>query len=106
MTEALLILCNCADEQEASRIAHAAVEARLAACANIGAAVQSIYHWQGAIETARETPLILKTTAAHFAPLQELIASMHSYEVPEILTVPISGGSERYLAWLAASVFR
>jgi periplasmic divalent cation tolerance protein len=104
MTEALIVFCSCADEKEAERIAHAAVEGRLAACATITGRVRSVYRWQGAIETAQEVLLLLKTTAGRLPQLEALIASLHSYDTPEILAVAVAEGSEKYLAWVAESV--
>ena len=78
--------------------------AQLAACANVCGAVESVYRWQGAVESAREVMLILKTTAAAFPFLEGLIRSLHSYDTPEILATQVAAGSERYLSWVAASV--
>src|SRR5947209_1297361 len=104
MTDAVVVFCSCADEAEAARIGRTAVESGVAACATITGAVQSIFRWQGAIETAREALLMLKTTASEFPALQNLVLSLHSYETPEILAVPVLAGSERYLSWLSAQL--
>ncbi|HEX6944928.1 MAG TPA: divalent-cation tolerance protein CutA, partial [Casimicrobiaceae bacterium] len=76
------------------------VEARLAACVSIGPPVESLYHWQGALENGREVPLTVKTRADRFAAVAAAIRSRHPYELPEILAVPIVDGHPEYLAWI------
>lgn len=93
---------TCASAEEATRIARAVVEARLAACANLLPGLTSIYHWQGRIESGSETALLLKTRADLVGPLGERIKALHSYSVPCIVALPIIGGNPDYLAWLAA----
>ena len=66
--------------------------------------MQSIYRWQGAVESAAEVLMVIKTGVALTSEVQSTIASLHSYEVPEFLVLPVSGGSEAYLAWLEASL--
>ena len=74
--------------------------ARLAACAQVGSPVTSTYRWQGEIETAQEWPVVFKTTAGRYAELEAFLRERHSYDVPEILAVPVAAGSAAYLAWL------
>ncbi|MGH9582275.1 MAG: divalent-cation tolerance protein CutA [Bryobacteraceae bacterium] len=105
-TDAIIVWCACANREEAARIARALVEARLAACVSVLPEVESIYRWQGEIESAREVPIVIKTSEGRFAELRDSIAAMHGYEVPEIVALPISGGSESYLAWLREQVAR
>ena len=100
--QALLVITNCPDEASANRIALAVVEARLAACVNLLPRVQSVYHWQGAVESASEVPLLIKTTAARYDALQAAIRELHPYDVPEIIALPIAAGLPAYLDWLAA----
>jgi len=100
--EALLILTNCPDEETANTIALAVVEAKLAACVNILPRVQSIYRWQGAVESAAEVPLLIKSTAARYPALEATIRELHPYDVPEIIALPITQGLPAYLNWLAA----
>jgi periplasmic divalent cation tolerance protein len=76
----------------------------LAACVNILPGVQSIYRWQGAVESAEEVLLVIKTSVAHTQAVQSTISSLHSYDVPEFLVLPIAGGSQAYLDWLQASL--
>jgi periplasmic divalent cation tolerance protein len=104
MTEFQIVLSTCADREQAERIAHRLVEQHLAACVNILPGVQSIYRWQGAVESAGEVLLLIKTSAAHSQEVQTTIATLHSYDVPEFLVIPVSGGSEAYLTWLKASL--
>ena len=97
----LIVITNCPDEETANHIALAVVEARLAACVNILPRVQSIYRWQGAVESAVEVPLLIKTTAATYPALEAAIRERHPYEVPEIIALPISAGLPAYLNWVA-----
>ena len=90
-------------EDEAVNIARALVEGRLAACANIVKNVRSIYSWQGAIEDDAEVLMIVKTQKALFHKLSEKVKEMHSYDVPEVIALPIVDGSEDYLQWLRES---
>jgi periplasmic divalent cation tolerance protein len=104
MTDFQIVLSTCADREQAERIAHRLVEQHLAACVNILPGVQSIYRWQGAVESAAEVLLLIKTSSARSQDVQSAIASLHSYEVPEFLILPVLGGSDAYLAWLGASL--
>ncbi|MBF1163600.1 divalent-cation tolerance protein CutA [Dechloromonas agitata] len=97
-----LVITNCPDEETANRIALAVVEAKLAACVNILPRVQSIYRWQGVVESAAEVPLLIKTTAAAYPALEAAIRESHPYDVPEIIALPITAGLPAYLNWLAA----
>ncbi|MBK8067669.1 MAG: divalent-cation tolerance protein CutA [Rhodanobacteraceae bacterium] len=99
----LLVWCSCPVEA-AEALAAALVGERLAACVNRIGPVQSTYRWQGAIESASETLLAIKTTAARFEALQARLRELHPYEVPEIIATPVSGGLPEYLAWVRESV--
>jgi periplasmic divalent cation tolerance protein len=104
MTDEIVVLVTCSSTREARKIARAVVEARLAACANIfQAPVQSIYRWKGRVDTAREVLMILKTSRKRFPALEKEIRRLHSYDVPEIIALPIERGSRSYLKWLADS---
>jgi periplasmic divalent cation tolerance protein len=100
MTEALVVLCTCGDEPEALRIANALIEDRAAACVNILPGVQSVYRWQEKIETAREILLIVKTTQERFSAVERKIVELHSYDIPEIIALPVTDGLKKYLTWL------
>jgi periplasmic divalent cation tolerance protein len=97
----LLIFCNTPDADCAAKISRELVERRLAACVNILAPCQSIYRWHGAVEDAQEIPLVIKTTAERYAELEAVLRSLHPYEVPEIIALPIATGLPAYLAWIA-----
>ncbi len=93
------------DRREAAEsIARAAVEERLAACAQIVGPVTSIYRWQGQVETAQEWQLWMKTRQELYGALEQLIRQSHTYQTPEILAVPILGGDHNYLQWLDESL--
>lgn len=98
----ILVLTTLPDAEAARRLARSLVEDRLAACATIGAPVESMYHWRGAIETASEVPLTLKTRRERFDDIVRAIRVQHPYELPEIVAVPIIDGSPDYLAWIDA----
>jgi periplasmic divalent cation tolerance protein len=100
----LVVLCTCSSMEEGLRVARLLVEGRLAACANIVPGVESVYRWQGAVETAQEALLVIKTTAAAFPVLRERILETHGYEVPEVLAIPVVEGSAGYLQWLGEQV--
>src|SRR5574343_120654 len=101
-----LVITNCPDEETANRIALAIVEAKLAACVNILPRVQSVYRWQGAVESAAEVPLLIKTTAAAYPALETAIRELHPYDVPEIIALPIAAGLPAYLNWVAAETLQ
>ena len=104
--EALLILTNCPDEESANAIALAVVEARLAACVNILPRVQSVYRWQGAVESATEIPLFIKSTVTNYPALEAAIKALHPHAVPEIIALPITQGLPAYLNWLATETVK
>jgi periplasmic divalent cation tolerance protein len=101
----MIVLVTCRSKREAEKIALALLEKRLAACGTVvGSHVKSIYRWKGRIEKAREILLILKTTPARFPKLEKEIRRLHSYEVPEIIAIPVTAGSAAYLKWVSESV--
>ena len=102
----ILVLTTLPDAESARTLARALVEGRLAACVTIGAPVESLYHWQGAIETTPEVPLTAKTRSELFEDIAAMIRSRHPYELPEILAVPINDGSPAYLEWIDAETRR
>ena len=98
----ILVLTTLPDQAQAEALARELLTARLAACIQIGATVQSLYHWRGQIETASEIPLAIKTRAGLYPRVEETIRRRHPYELPEIVAVPISCGLPAYLDWIAA----
>lgn len=101
MNDILLVLTNVPDEATGEAIARSLVEGRLVACVNLLPAVQSIYQWQGAVEQARETILLIKTTPQRYGEVEAAIKERHPYEVPEIIAVPVTAGLPAYLNWVA-----
>src|ERR1700730_6182325 len=100
-----IVLITCGSILEARRIASKVVRKRLAACANIVLGpVQSIYRWKGRVQGAREVLMLLKTSANRLDELEREVKRLHSYEVPELIALPVSAVSREYLAWLGASV--
>jgi len=99
------VFVTCGSLQEASKIARAVVDGRHAACVNIlQSPVQSIYRWKGRVESAKEFLMILKTSRRKFPVLEREVRRLHSYDVPEIIALPIECGSHPYLKWLSESV--
>ncbi|WP_020180951.1 divalent-cation tolerance protein CutA [Methylopila sp. M107] len=103
MTEIVDISTTTDDRAVAERIARAAIDRRVAACARIHA-VDSIFRWNGAVETAAEFVVELKTTETARGAAEALLRELHNYELPEILVRPIIGGSQAYLDWVASEV--
>lgn len=101
---AKIVLTTAASPEEAARIGRALVEERLAACATMVPGAQSIYRWQGAIESSAETLLLLKTGADQVRALGARLHELHSYDTPEFLVLPVDSGSTRYLDWLENSL--
>jgi periplasmic divalent cation tolerance protein len=103
MNGCIQVLTTTDTKQAAEEIARVLVESRLAACVQIIGPITSIYRWKGKVEQAKEHLCIIKTRAALFRKVEAEIKRLHSYEVPEIIALPISKGSRRYLAWLASA---
>lgn len=105
MTDKVVVLVTCESAKQARRIARALVDARLAACGNVlEAPVRSIYRWKGKVESAREYLLMMKTSRRRFAALRDTVKRLHSYDVPEIIALPIEAGSAEYLRWIDACI--
>ena len=104
MTYNRIILTTAGSAEEARKIATALVEQRLAACVNIVPQVESVYRWQDKVETAREWLLVIKTSQKRYKAIEKAIRELHSYELPEVVSVAIEGGSKDYLKWLAGQV--
>lgn len=104
MSEHAVVLSTAGSEDEASRIASALVEGRLAACVNVVPGVLSTYRWKGSVHTDREWLLVIKTRRDAFERVRDAIRAAHSYEQPEVVLIPIDAGDPGYLAWIDASV--
>lgn len=99
-TECQIVLSTCPDEQTAERLAAALVEKDIAACVNIIPGIQSVYQWKGGVEKDREWLLVIKAGADRYGDIERTIVSLHPYELPEIIAVPINAGLPAYMAWL------
>jgi periplasmic divalent cation tolerance protein len=97
----IVILVTCASRSQACKIADILLKGRLVACANIVGPVESKFWWKGKLDSSRETLLILKTAKKNFARVEKAVKRAHSYEVPEIIALPITVGSKEYLRWIA-----
>ncbi|MDE3188873.1 MAG: divalent-cation tolerance protein CutA [Acidobacteriota bacterium] len=101
---ARVVLTTAANPEEAARLGRTLVEERLAACATVIPGAQSIYRWQGEVETASETVLLLKTAPQQLEALEARLHELHSYQTPEFLVLRVESGSPGYLDWLHASL--
>jgi periplasmic divalent cation tolerance protein len=101
---AVLLLTTFSTRDEAERAGESLVEKRLAACGSVIPVIHSFFHWEGRMQREHESLLLLKTTAEISPKLQEELRRIHPYENPEILELPVTGGSPAYLAWMAAEV--
>ena len=104
MANEKLIISTAGSKEEASSIAHKLVEERLAACVNIIGPIESVYRWQGKVESAVEFTMLVKTTSAKSKAVMHRIRELHSYELPEAIQIDIQDGSPEYLKWIAESV--
>ncbi|MEU7322609.1 divalent-cation tolerance protein CutA [Streptomyces griseoviridis] len=90
------------DEGLANSLARGAVEGRLAACAHVDPPITAVYRWNGAVETAREWRVSYKTTTDRLQELASWVSARHAYEVHQWVILPVAGGSDDYLAWVAS----
>ena len=100
MEPVLLVMTNLPDRESARRLAEGLVSSHLAACVNLLSECESTYRWKGAIETAAETPVLIKTRAELYAQVEAYIRSHHPYEVPEVLAIGVTAGHAPYLQWV------
>jgi periplasmic divalent cation tolerance protein len=98
--EFVVVMVTASSADEAAHIGRALVEDRLAACANVVGPIRSIYRWEGGVEEASEHLVLIKARAADFAALEALVRELHSYDVPEVIALPLFAGSAPYLTWL------
>ncbi len=104
MTDKIVILSTCETESDARRIAAHLLEKRLAACVNILPGATSVYRWKGAVETASEFMLVIKSRRELLARIEEEFRTVHPYDTPELIALPIVDGSAGYLGWLNESL--
>ena len=100
MTDKIVVLSACDSEAQATTVARALVERRVAACVNILPGARSIFRWKGKVEDAAEWLLVIKSRRDLFEALRAELQRVHSYEVPEVIALPVVEGSQGYLAWL------
>ncbi len=101
--EFAVVLTTVPVDFDAAGLASTLVGERLAACVNVMPAMESIYRWQGEVESARERQMLIKTTVGRLTALRQRIKDLHPYDVPEVLVLSVAGGSVAYLAWLSES---
>lgn len=100
MDSVLLVLSNLPDRERAMELADALLERRLAACVSVLGECRSVYRWQGAVESASEVPVLIKTRQSQYARVEQTIRELHPYELPEVLAIAVSGGLPDYLQWV------
>jgi periplasmic divalent cation tolerance protein len=101
MTNARIVLTTAGSREEARKIAHELVERKLAACVNIVPQIESVYRWQGNVETAQEWLLLIKTQAELYERVRDALKKLHSYDLPECVMLELTAGSQEYLDWIA-----
>lgn len=104
MTDKVVVFVTCGSAEEAEKIARALVEERLAACVNISAPIRSLYRWEGKLCDDKEVLLVIKTARALFDRVRRAVEKLHSYQVPEVICLPVIDGAPNYLNWLSAAV--
>ena len=104
MTDKIVVLSTCATQEEAEKLARLLLGARLAACVNVVPRIRSYYRWKGAIESADECLLVIKSSREIFGLITAVWEKEHSYEVPELLALPVVEGATNYLNWLLANL--
>jgi len=104
MTQMLMVFMTCENRQQAEEIALRLVEERLAACVNVVPGIRSCYVWEGKLSWSEELLLIAKTTTGAFDSLKKRVSELHSYDVPEIVGIPVEAVAERYGEWVVGSV--
>ncbi len=103
-TQVVTLLTTTTSKEEASRIARVLVSERLAACANIIPGISSVYRWNEEVQEEKETLLVIKTTVAQVDALEARVVELHSYDVPELLAIPVVGGHQPYITWVDSAV--
>jgi periplasmic divalent cation tolerance protein len=104
MTDKIVVFSTASSAEEAEKIARGLISGHLAACVNIVPAVRSFYRWQGKIEDSAEFLLVIKSSRERFDALRSSIEKLHSYEVPEVIAMPVVDGARNYLNWMDAEL--
>ncbi|MGH7751539.1 MAG: divalent-cation tolerance protein CutA [Gemmatimonadales bacterium] len=99
-----MVLTTCQSAEEANRIAQALVEQRLAGCVNVVSSLRSVYRWEGRVKEESEILLVIKTSRVLFDRVRRAVEKLHSYQVPEVICLPVIDGAPNYLNWLGAAV--
>lgn len=102
--EVLMVFTTMPDAAQARDLAQTLIESHAAACVNVLAGCRSVYRWQGAVESADEIPMVIKTTRSRYPDLERELRARHPYEVPEIVAIPAATGFAGYLDWVRESV--
>jgi len=103
-SEIIVVFVTVPGLKEGSRISRAVLTSRLAACVNVIPGIQSMYQWKGKIVQEKEAMLVIKTTRLRYRKLEEKIKELHSYEVPEVIAIPLICGSSQYIEWVTKEV--
>ena len=104
MTDKIIVFVTCESKEQAEGIAQAVVTDKLAACVNVLPGVRSCYVWEGKLTWSDEVMMLVKTTRGRFDQLQDRIKAMHSYSVPEIVSVSIGDAFDKYIEWIDTNV--
>ncbi len=104
MTDKIVVFVTCGNGREAKKIARRLVESKLAVCVNVSSPAESTYRWKGKIHNDREVLLLIKTRRKLFQQVESAVRSLHSYENPEVIALPIVEGSRDYLKWIDESL--
>ena len=104
MTDKIVVFSTCGSADEAERLARKVIDERLAACVTLVMPVRSFYRWEGQVQDAAEWLLMIKTSRALFSGLREALESVHSYQTPESIALPVVEGSPNYLAWMTSEL--
>ena len=104
MTDKVVVLTTCSSAEEAGRIAQALVEKRLAGCVNVVSSIRSVYRWEGRVNDEPEVLLVIKTSRTLFDQVRRTVEKLHSYQVPEVICLPVIDGAPNYLNWLSTAV--
>jgi periplasmic divalent cation tolerance protein len=102
MEPVLLVLTNLPNRDVALKLARSVVDEGIAACVNVLSGCTSVYRWQGVVETAEEVPVLIKTRQSLYPRLEQAIARLHPYQLPEVIALPITSGLPAYLDWVCA----